>query len=171
REPTVMWWPGKIPADTRCSVPAMTIDILPTIAHLTGAELPQQKIDGKNIWPLISGEDGAESPQRAYFFYYGEQLQAMRMGRWKLHFPHNYRSLNGGVGGTGGKPTAYRQNRIELSLFDLRLDPGETTDVQSRFPDVVARMNELAEEMRQDLGDTKKFPGTGKRQPGRVNDQ
>ncbi|MEO2010360.1 MAG: sulfatase [Pirellulaceae bacterium] len=171
REPTVMWWPGEIPAGTRCSVPAMTIDILPTIAHLTGAELPQQKIDGKNIWPLISGEDGAESPQRAYFFYYGEQLQAMRMGRWKLHFPHNYRSLNGGVGGTGGKPTAYRQNRIELSLFDLRLDPGETTDVQSRFPDVVARMNELAEEMRQDLGDTKKFPGTGKRQPGRVNDQ
>lgn len=171
REPTVMWWPGKIPAGSRCSEPAMTIDILPTVAHLIGAPLPKHKIDGKNIWPLISGQEGAKSPHEAYFFYYGDQLQAMRMGRWKLHFPHNYRSLNGGVGGTGGRPTAYEQNRIELSLFDLQLDPGETTDVLSRFPDVVARMNKLADDMRQDLGDTKKFPGKGRRQPGRLSDK
>ena len=107
REPTVMWWPGRIPAGTTCSEPAMTIDILPTVAALVDAELPQHKIDGKDIWPLIAGVEGAKSPHEAYYFYYGGQLQAVRMGQWKLHFPHRYRTMNGRQGGTGGIPNAY----------------------------------------------------------------
>lgn len=170
REPTVMWWPGKIPAGTKCQEPAMTIDILPTVAELIGAELPDHKIDGKNIWPLLAGEEGASSPHEAYYFYYGNQLQAMRMGKWKLHFPHAYRSLNGRRGGTGGTPVAYSQNRIELALFDLETDIGETTDVQQRHPEVVAKMQELAETMRAELGDVKRT-GAGVRQPGRLASQ
>ena len=69
RESCVMWWPGKIPAGTECHEPAMTIDILPTIAHLIGAELPSHKINGKYIWPLIAGVEGATSLQEAYFLY------------------------------------------------------------------------------------------------------
>jgi arylsulfatase A len=169
REPTVMWWPGTIPAGTVCREPAMTIDLLPTVAHLIGAGLPKHKIDGKNIWPLIRGEPGARSPQEAYYFYWGEELQAIRMGRWKLHFPHTYRTVSGRPGGTGGTPASYDEARIGLSLFDLETDPGETKDVKERHPDVVARIEKLADTMRQDLGDSAtKTKGSGIRPPGRL---
>ena len=167
REPTVMRWPGKIPAGTTCAEPAMTIDILPTVANLIGAELPKHKIDGKNIWPLIAGEENASSPHEAYYFYYGSQLQAMRMGPWKLHFPHNYRSLNGRPGGTKGIPVSYSQNKIGLSLFNLEDDPSESTDVAANNREVVQRMQTLAATMRKDLGDAGK-KGAGARAAGRL---
>lgn len=169
REPTIMWWPGTIPAGTACDTPAMTIDVLPTIAELIGAKLPEHKIDGKSIWPLIKGEPGAKSPHEAYFFYWGEALEAVRMGKWKLHFPHNYRTLNGKPGGTEGRPVRYEQGKIELALFDLDNDIGETTDVKDQHPDVVAAIERLADQMRADLGDAaRKIQGTGRREPGRL---
>jgi arylsulfatase A-like enzyme len=171
REPTIMWWPGKIPAGTVCRDPAMTIDVLPTIAGLIGAELPSHTIDGRNIWPLIAGQPEAQSPHEAYYFYYGSQLQAMRMGKWKLHFPHGYRTLSGRPGGTGGIPVNYDQAQIGLALFDLESDVGETTDVAPKHPEVVARMKELADRMRAELGDSStKTKGTGNRQPGRLEE-
>ena len=169
REPTLMWWPGKIPAGSVCKTPAMTIDLLPTIAKLIDAKLPKHKIDGKNIWPLIAGQPGAKSPHEAYFFYYGRQLQAVRMGKWKLHFPHAYRTLAGRPGGTGGTPTKYEQAKIGLALFDLENDVGETTNVADQYPDVVAKIQKLANAMRADLGDTKK-KGAGMREAGQLQE-
>jgi len=149
----VMWQPGTVPAGTVCREPAMTIDILPTIAHRIGAQLPDHKIDGCNIWSLIVGEPGAKSPHEALFFYWGSDLHAVRMGRWKLHYPHKYQTLGGRPGGTGGKPVPYETAEIGLSLFDLENDPGETTNVIDQHPEVVARIDKLAEAMRQELGD------------------
>ena len=169
RESTLMWWPGKIPADSNCNEPAMTIDILPTIAYLISAELPDHKIDGKNIWPLLAGEPGAKSPQEAYYFYYGRQLQAVRMGKWKLHFPHGYRTLAGREGGTGGKPVKYSHAKINLSLFDLESDIGEATNVADQNLDIVKRIQALADKMRKDLGDSaKKMQGAGVRPAGQI---
>lgn len=169
RESTIAWWPGTIPAGTLCKEPAMTIDVLPTVANLIGANLPDHKIDGKDITPLLKGVSGAKSPHEAYFMYYGRELQAMRMGKWKLHFPHGYRTMAGNPGGTDGIPTNYQQARIGLSLFDLSKDIGETTDVKDQHPDVVARMRELAQAMRLDLGDSlTKTDGAGARSPGRL---
>jgi arylsulfatase A len=167
REPTVMWWPGKVRADSKCSEPAMTIDILPTVAKLIGAKLPDHKIDGKNIWPLIAGEDGAKSPQEAYYFYYGRQLQAARWGQWKLHFPHPYRTMAGKPGGKDGIPNRYSQAKIGLALYDLTADVGEQNDVAEKHPDVVKHIQALAEKMRADLGDANQ-KGKGMRQPGRL---
>ncbi|MDA0749117.1 MAG: sulfatase [Verrucomicrobia bacterium] len=169
RESTIAWWPGTIPAGTLCKEPAMTIDILPTVAGLIGADLPSHKIDGKDISSLLKGAPGAKSPHKAYFMYYGRELQAMRMGKWKLHFPHGYRTMAGNPGGTGGIPTDYQQSRIELSLFDLSKDVGETTDVKDQHPEIVAEMQELAQAMRLDLGDSlTKTEGAGARSPGRL---
>ena len=171
REPTVMWWPGRIPAGTVCKEPAMTIDILPTIAHLTGAKLPEHTIDGKNIWPLIAGEAGAKSPHEAYYFYYGRELQAIRMGKWKLHFPHEYRTLAGRPGGTGGTPVPYEQARIGLSLFDLENDIAEATDVSAEHPEVVAKLKMLGDQMRAELGDSATGQdGSGVRPAGQLED-
>jgi len=169
REPTIMRWPGKIPGGTVCSEPASTMDILPTIAKLTGAKLPTHPIDGKDIWPLISGQPSAKSPHEAFFYYNGWALEAVRSGKWKLHLPHGYRTLAGRKGGTGGQPVKYEQAKIDLALFDLKKDVGEQHDVSAEHPDVVRRLLSLADEMREDLGDSaKKMTGKNRRPPGRI---
>jgi arylsulfatase A len=169
REPTIMRWPGRIPAARVCREPVMTIDILPTIAKLVGARLPDHKIDGKDIWPLMSGRAGAKSPHEALFFYWGRHLQAVRSGKWKLHFPHAYRTLAGRAGGTGGKPAPYSRGKTPLALFDLEKDVAETTNVADKHPDVVRRLTALADRCREDLGDSAtKQKGRGLRPPGRI---
>src|SRR5262249_38123952 len=93
REPCIMRWPGKIPVGTVCRELASTIDVLPTVAKLAGADLPPLPIDGKDISPLMFGAAGAKTPHEAYYYYWNRHLQAVRSGKWKLHFPHNYVSL------------------------------------------------------------------------------
>ncbi|MGI9473268.1 MAG: arylsulfatase, partial [Rubripirellula sp.] len=147
-----------------------TIDILPTVAKLIGAELPSHKIDGHDIRPLIFGEEGAESPHESFYCYYGGgQLQAVRNDRFKLVFPHSYRTLKGHPGGTGGLPIQYQQEKAKLSLYDLDNDVSETKNVMADYPEVVAELNAAAERARQDLGDKlQKRTGSGVRPAGKM---
>jgi arylsulfatase A-like enzyme len=169
REPCILSWPGKISAGSVCREPAMTIDILPTLAKLADAPLPERKIDGLDIWPLISAQPGAKSPHDALYFYWDRELQAVRSGKWKLHFPHTYRTLAGKPSGSGGKPAPYGQAKTGLALFNLEDDIGETTDVADKHPEVVQRLKALAEKAREDLGDSAtNRPGKGVRQPGHI---
>jgi arylsulfatase A len=142
----------------------MTIDLLPTIAELVGAPLPQLPIDGLSIAPLLRGED-RKSPHEALYFYWGPELQAVRSGPWKLHFPHDYRTLAGKTGGTNGMPARYQNARIEESLFDLASDPGESRNVAAEHPEIVARLRMLAETAREELGHTNR-KGRGQRPAG-----
>jgi arylsulfatase A-like enzyme len=168
REPFVARWPGHIPAGAVCHQPAMTIDLLPTFARLAGAQPPTDRIiDGRDISRLLLGEPGARSPHEALYFYWGRDLQAVRSGRWKLHLPHPYQSLE--TPGGGGKPGKYVTRTIETSLFDLGSDPGETTNVAASHPDVVQQLQQLAESARADLGDrATKRTGKNLREPGRL---
>lgn len=166
RESALMWWPGTIPAGSECTTPAMTIDLLPTVAELIGARLPKHPIDGKSIVKLLKGTSDT-SPHEAYYFYYGRQLQAIRMGNWKLHFPHGYRTMAGRPGGTGGIPTRYSQAKIGLALFDMEKDIGETTDVKAKHPDIVKQLQALGDKMRNELGDNGRT-GSGVRPPGQL---
>jgi len=167
REPTVMWWPGRIPAGSTCHEPIMTIDFLPTIAGLIGARLPEHPIDGLDIQPLMEGRPGATCPHEAYFFYWGRALQAVRMGRWKLHFPHAYRTLGGRGGGTDGRPVPYETGRTDLALYDLWTDPGERINLAEARPEVVKHIEALAQKIREDLGDSaRKIKGKGVRPAG-----
>ncbi|HYE21077.1 MAG TPA: sulfatase [Tepidisphaeraceae bacterium] len=172
RVPAIFRWPGRIAAGKVCAEPAMTIDVLPTLAHLLGAELPKdRKIDGANMWStLAAGQRPADAPplHEALFIYWGERLDAVRSGKWKLHFPHDYR-MTPAVRATGGKPQPDRKGTIELSLFDLEADPSESTDLSAKHPDVVRRLTALADVMRQDLGDSATgAKGSGRRPPGRA---
>ena len=170
RVPCIMRWPRRIPAGTVCDEPLMTIDLLPTIAGLIGAALPDHPIDGLDVWPLLAGTPGAKSPHEAYFFYYhAGDLEAVRSGRWKLHFPHSYRTLGERPGGVDGRPTTYDQAAIGLALYDLDADPGESIDLADRYPEVLERLSQLADRMRADLGDRlTNVVGQGLREPGRV---
>jgi arylsulfatase A len=138
-----------------------------TFAKLTGAKLPAYQIDGKDIWPLMTGVPGAKSPHEAFFYYRSYALEAVRSGKWKLHLPHSYRTLAGRPGGRGGMPAEYEQAKIGPALFDLQNDIGEQHDVSAQHPAVLERLIGLAERMRQDLGDSaRKMPGQNRRPPG-----
>jgi arylsulfatase A-like enzyme len=167
REPCIMRWPGKVPAGTVSQEPLMTIDLLPTFARLAGAKLPPNKIDGKDIWPVIAGEREAKSPHQALFFYWNNELQALRSGRWKLHFPHTYRGP--AKQGSGGKPGKIVEHKIDLALYDLEKDICETANGAKQHAEVVKRLQDLADRMRGDLGDSlTKQKGKGNRPAGRL---
>ena len=155
RVPTVMRWPGQIPAGTTCDELAATIDLLPTVAKLIDAEVPTERtIDGKNIWPLMNGAVEAKSPHDVFYCYFDRALHAVRDRRWKLHLPHPYRTLAGKPGGKDGRPAQYAQAKTGIELYDLQNDVGETTNIATEHPEIVARLMKHAETARAALGDT-----------------
>ncbi len=188
RVPCLMRWKGTIPANRICSEPFMGIDLLPTLIEIVGGKASSRTIDGRSVKGLLLGDANARSPHDAYYFYSGTALQAVRSGRWKLHLPHPY-ITPAGEPGRGGKPSnfgklapasiqqsgvegiatrhGYRIKQLELSLFDLESDPGETKNVASAHPDVVKQLTAYAERARQELGDSlTNAKGTGLRAPG-----
>jgi arylsulfatase A-like enzyme len=175
RVPCIARWPGRVPAGRVSGEPLMEIDLLPTLAQVSGAALPDRKLDGRDIAPVLFGNEGAASPHEALVFYAGSDLEAVRSGDWKLHFAHSYISVDG-VPGTGGKPAnhgkiqpksitqsgiagiasrhGYRVEKTELALFNLKDDPGETKDLAGAHPEVVERLKGLAAPLREELGDS-----------------
>jgi arylsulfatase A len=171
RVPFIARWPGVLPAERVVQVPAMTIDVFPTIAELlrVPSAAVDRPIDGRSIWPLLSGTS-EEPAQEAYFFYFNKnELQAMRSGRWKRVFPHTYRSMTGQTPGENGLPGQYANNKAGSELYDMIADPGETRNIADAHPEVVARLSVLAAQARSDLGDALTgATGTGNREPGRA---
>jgi arylsulfatase len=188
RVPFLARWPGKVSAGRVCDELITGLDLLPTIAKLIGTELPKTKIDGVDLSPLLLGASGATGRQ-SFAYFSGSELHAVRAGRWKLHFPHEYLSVDGPPGKDGKpanhekmKPNAieesgirgiasrhgYRVAKIELSLFDLTADPGESKNVADKHPEVVKQLAALGDEFRRDLGDALTgVKGIGLRAPGR----
>jgi arylsulfatase A len=144
REPTIAWWPGKIPAGTSTGAVTGMIDILPTLVKLAGGQSPaDRKIDGGDIWPLLAGEPDAKSPHDEFYYYRGLKLEAVRSGAWKLHLAKG-------------------------ELYNLDSDIGESNNVAAANPEVVARLRGAADQMRDDLGLDALGPGC--RELGKVPD-
>ncbi|MEZ4810296.1 MAG: sulfatase [Allomuricauda sp.] len=172
REPCIIKYPKKLAAGRVVDVPVMAIDVLPTIAEITGAELPETIIDGKSAWKILTGES-KEPVQEAYFFYYRvNEMFGVRYGKWKLYFPHRYRTMDGQVPGKDGQPGEYRMVDLkEIELYDVVNDISETHNVAAEHPDVVAKIEALADTMRSRLGDSlRDMEGSETREPGRLEE-
>lgn len=155
RVPTLMRWTGRIKPDTICDELSSTIDILPTVANIIGAELPQHKIDGVDISELMFGDGNVKSPRESFYCYYGNgQLHAVRDRRWKLHFPHKYPSMESGEVGAEGVPGKSKLAKTEHELYDLKSDRSERQNLFQQHPEVVDRLRKIADVARADLGDT-----------------
>ena len=164
REPTIAWWPGKVPAGATSDAIASMMDVLPTFVKLAGGEVPgDRKIDGVDLWPVLSGQR-QDSGREAFYFFRGNVLEAVRSGPWKLHL------VARGAVGSKGKQAKVKENAPASEqppiLNNLDTDIGETKNVAAANPDVVARLQALAAKMDADLGTEKLGPGC--RAPGRV---
>lgn len=146
RVPCLVRWPGQIPAGTSNHELCTMMDWLPTFALLAGAQVPGDRIiDGKNIWPLLSGNEHAKTPYDYFYYYYMDQLQAVREGDWKLHLP-----LDNKYDG-GSKHQFYGSS--PMKLIDLSKDIREEHDVSDHHPEVVQRLLQQAEKICKELGD------------------
>ncbi len=153
RVPCIMRWKGKIPPSTVCHKLSATIDLLPSIADICHAALPSRKIDGVNITSLMMNQKDAEPRDHFVYYYQKNSLEAVRKGPWKLVFPHVHRTYLKNLPGYDGWPGEQPNDTTQLALYNLRMDPGETLDVQGKFPEVVQELNILADEYRKELGD------------------
>jgi arylsulfatase len=170
RVPCLMRWEGTIPEGSVCNKLVSGIDILPTLAEIAGAPLPEKRIDGISILPLMKG-DASANPRKSFYYYYRKNsLEAVTNGDWKLVFPHPGRTYEGFQPGNDGKPGKGNENfSFEGGLFDLRRDPGERYNVKETYPEVAAELERMAQEAREDLGDDlTKNPGKNRREPGRI---
>lgn len=122
RVPMIAQWNGKIKAGVVTDKIASTIDILPTIAYLTGADLPEKKIDGKNMWPLLSGKEKAKSPHKkdGFYYYKDSKLEAVRKGDWKLRIVGN-----------------------DIALYNLKDDISEQRNLASTYPKIVKKLKKM----------------------------
>ncbi|MFK7909765.1 MAG: sulfatase [Akkermansiaceae bacterium] len=148
RSATVLHFPREIKPGGKMDRLIGSIDILPTIAHLTKCDLPKNPIDGKNVWPLIIGKSGATNAHSYYPITVGGQFQGVLSGdgRWKLHLPHGYRNVS--EPGMDGMPGKDVKRKIELSLFDMKEDPRETTNVIDKHPKVAEQLQAIAKKHR-----------------------
>jgi arylsulfatase len=127
---------------------------LPTIANICGTKLPAKKIDGVDILPLLKGDMDAAPRKYFYYYYRRNNLEAVRRDDWKLVLPHEGRTYEGQVPSNDGFPgKAPENNPFPLALYDLRRDPAERYDVKEIYPDILAELQKVVEEAREDLGD------------------
>ncbi|WP_317163449.1 sulfatase family protein [Sediminibacterium soli] len=152
--PCIISWKGHTKAATVNNNLLTAMDILPTLADITGAKLPAQKIDGISCKDLLLGKS-SKAPRDEFVYYYDKNnLKAIRKGKWKLVFPA--RSQTYGPPATiGGDryPGKYAQVDVPLALYDLSTDPGEDRDVKDRHAELVKSMTEIADKYRRALGD------------------
>ena len=175
RVPGIAWWPGRIKAGTVCSELTTLMDLLPTFASLAGGRLPPHPIDGRNIWPLLAGQAGARTPHEAFYYYQGDQLQAVRSGAWKLYLPlPARRSIAAKAASPKAAPGKKAPAPANLGpqparLYDVVQDALESRDVIAQHPEIVTALTKLADAAREDLGDVDR-PGRGQRAAGWVSD-
>jgi arylsulfatase A-like enzyme len=145
RVPGIFWWPETLKPLTVENSMATTMDLLPTIAYLAEGKLPVDRIlDGYNIFDLMNGES-TKSPYNAFYYYQLEQLQAIRLGPWKLHLPLD--SMYGNF------HTAQIVEGRPMALYNLEVDIKETNNISAQHPEIVDDLLKEAEKARQALGD------------------
>jgi arylsulfatase A len=152
RVPCIVKWPGQVPAGKVSGELATAMDFYPTLASLTGYDVPSlPKHDGVDLLPVWRGESGAKAPRGHFFYFMRNDLHAVRSGKWKLR--HAFGDDR-------------KSDPTKLELYDLIEDPGETRDLAAQHPDVVKRLTGAMAEIRAELGDARLgIKGTERRPP------
>lgn len=128
RVPCVMWWPGTIPAGTDTTEIATTLDFMPTLAALAGAELPQDRIlDGNDITAMLKAGQQGKSDYDRFFYWSKKNITALRMGDMKLRIKLDNKT----------------KERGQSELFNLSEDISESNNLAAKMPEVVEEMTKI----------------------------
>lgn len=130
REPTIFWWPGKIQPAVQPEL-GSTLDLLPTIANLAGVALPETTLDGFDLSATLIQQQ--PSPREAMFYYHGEEVFAVRKGRYKAHFKTKTSYV-------GQKEAILHDPPL---LFDLEVDPSEAYNLAAQHPEIIEEITQL----------------------------
>ncbi len=139
RVPSILWWPGQVPAGRICRGLTGALDIMPTLFDACGLNLPAPieglpPLDGQSQWAMIQ-DPALHGGRESLLYWHGrEGFQAIRMGRWKLFPVGNHAGLEAG-GPDGQKP----------ALFDLEQDPGERINLAAEYPQRVEHMLQVSQ--------------------------
>ena len=160
RVPFIVRWPGVVKAGSETDALAANIDVVPTLLAATEAPAPKNEIDGVSFLSVL--KSGQPASRDSFAYYYGDRLEAVRKGKWKLHLPHAYRSYVDMIPAElDGYPAKTHQLQIGFSLYDLEKDPGEKEDLAAAQPEVVKELQAFADSERKRLD-------AGKRPVGRL---
>jgi arylsulfatase A-like enzyme len=155
--PCLIRWPGKIKAGQTTDALTTMMDWVPTLAKLSGGKLSRdKKIDGKDIWPLLTNPGKEKSPNQIFYYYQGAELQAVRNERWKLYLK-------------GSHLDRTKKTRDEAALYDLKNDEAEVHNVAAQHPEVIEKLMQAARLAQEDLGDADRA-GKGQRPAGLMKD-
>lgn len=155
-------WPGRIKAGTASTTVAGLHDVLPTLMDIVQGATPRQTIDGRSFANELLAAGKVETHEEPKFYFSIHELQAVSVGKWKLHVPHTYRSVSEpGQDGVRGKEES---KDIGLALFDLDADPQEQVNVAAQNPEIVKELAAKIEAFSQNLE-------RGKRKPGYAEEQ
>ena len=147
RVPFIAYWKGKIKQPAVIDTPTNAMDLFPTLSEVIGAPLPDDRIyDGVSLVPIFNG-DAIDRPDDTPFYYYNcENLQAVRVGDWKLHLPRTKEQIPFWAA-KKQKPFATPK------LYNLKSDVAEEQDVALDYPQRVSEMTKLGEATRSKLGE------------------
>jgi arylsulfatase len=150
RVPFIVRWPGKIRPGVETDALAANIDVVPTVVAACAAPAPKLPIDGVSFLSVLT--EGGRGARDSFAYFYGDKLEAVRKGKWKLHLPHAYRSYVDMIPAErDGLPAKTHQRQIGLALYDLERDPGEKDDLAKEHPEVVKELEAFAAEQRRQL--------------------
>ena len=148
RVPFIFHWPARIKVPSVSNVSINAMDVFPTLSAAIGIPLPKERVyDGENLLPLLEGIPLKRPAAQPFYYYNCENLQAIRRGQWKLHLPRSKEQLP-----FWDKNKAFA-NLQKPVLYNLHADKAESTNVAADNPEVVRQMMELAESVRQNLGE------------------
>lgn len=148
RVPFILHWPAEIKDARIIDTPVQAMDLFPTLSEVIGAPMPEGRVyDGVSLMPIVNGGLLTRSSEEPFFYYNCENLQAVRVGEWKMHLPRSAEQL-----------PFWEKNKAFLKLekpvlYHLKADKGESEDVAGNHPEIVSRLEALAEETRGLLGE------------------
>lgn len=178
RVPFIARWPGHIPAGRETDEPIAIMDLLPTLVTLAGGQIPTDRvIDGRDIWPVIAGADGAKSPHEAIYYLSGRSVKGVRMGDWKYlvvgakevapeveveltpeeqKLPRRQRNT---LVKERTKAAQGKQGDTEM-LFNVRADLAEASNLIDQHPEIAARLKSRLKAFESDFKKTLRPDGS-----------
>jgi arylsulfatase A len=154
RVPAIFSWPGTIARGVVTEM-GSELDLLPTFATLAGAGVPRDRpIDGVDLSTTL--RKGGASPRRE-LFYYANRLVAVRQGSYKLHLAGRQQPQPGAAGDAASS---------NAELYNLDIDPSEKYDLSKQLPEMVARLQKLADDHEASFKMAPTQLGRGPRPPG-----